>query len=145
MNPAALPSEGLILIVDDQKNWRETLGELLQADGQQVRTAASLAEARALLTIKDFDVAIVDIRLLDERRYDIQGLKLLEEIHKSGLRTRTIVLTGYAPPGTELRMQEIGSEVFAFKSPPEGFSIIEFRETVRTLVQKARYASLMLR
>ncbi len=138
MNQDTVYPHGLVLIVDDQKNWRETLGELLGADSHQVRTSASLAEARTLLASEDFDVAIVDIRLLDDRRYDIQGLKILEEVRKSGLRTRVLVLTGYAPPGTEARVLEIGADVFAFKSPPEGLDIVAFREVIRKLVQEAR-------
>lgn len=140
MSPTIPASSGRVLIVDDQKNWRETLSELLQADGQDVMVAASLAEAQALFASNEFDVAIVDIRLLDERRYDIQGLRFLEEIHQSGLATRTLVLTGYAPPGTELRIRELGAETLTLKSPPEGFSIVEFRKTVRALVQEARHS-----
>jgi ActR/RegA family two-component response regulator len=133
-------SEGRILIVDDQRNWRETLGEVLRADGQEVQVASTLAEAQELLASTEFDVAIVDIRLLDERRYDIQGLRFIEEIHHSGVATRTMVLTGYAPPGTELRIQELGAEALALKCPSAGFSITKFRKAVRALVQKARLA-----
>lgn len=138
MNMATPSSQGLILIVDDQKNWRETLEELLQADGHQVRTSSGLDEARALLLAEDFDVAILDIRLLDERRYDIQGLQLLHEIKTAGLRTCVLVMTGYAPPGTETRVQQIGAEVFTFKNPPQGLDIVQFRETIRGLVQQAQ-------
>ena len=138
MNPASLLSTGLILIVDDQRNWREALGEMLQADGHQVQTAASLTEARMRLEEEDFDVAIVDIRLLDERDHDIQGLELLQEIRKTGLRARVIVLTGYAPPGTRSRVHEIGAQVLAFKGPPQGLDIAEFRGIIRELVQEAQ-------
>ncbi|HEY72312.1 MAG: hypothetical protein DRJ03_15885 [Chloroflexi bacterium] len=142
MNLATPSSQGLILIVDDQKNWRETLDELLQADGHQVQTSSSLDEARALLLTKDFDVAILDIRLLDERRYDIQGLELLQEIKTAGLRTCVLVMTGYAPPGTETHVQQIGAEVFTFKNPPQGLDIVQFRDTIRELVQQAQMVHL---
>ena len=138
MRGPGLPSSGSILIVDDQQNWRETLEELLLADGYQVRTAGTLMEARALLAAEDLDVAILDIRLLDEPRYDIQGLELLQEIRRRGLRVRVIVLTGYAPPGTQSRVEQIGAQVLAFKSPPQGLDIVEFRGTIRRLVQEAQ-------
>jgi DNA-binding NtrC family response regulator len=129
---------GLILIVDDQRNWRDTLDELLQAEGYQVRTSDNLTEARGLLSATDFDVAVLDIRLLDEDRYDIQGLQLLSEIKETGLRTRALVMTGYASPETEARVGEIGAEVFIFKSPPEGLDIVEFRQVIGRLVQQAQ-------
>ena len=34
MSPTIPASSGRVLIVDDQENWRETLSELLRADGQ---------------------------------------------------------------------------------------------------------------
>jgi DNA-binding NtrC family response regulator len=129
---------GLILIVDDQRNWRDTLEELLQAEGYQVRTSDNLTEARGFLSATDFDVAVLDIRLLDEDRYDIQGLQLLSEIKETGLRTRVLVMTGYASPETEARVGEIGAEVFIFKSPPEGLDIVEFRQVIGRLVQQAQ-------
>ncbi|MBN1887343.1 MAG: response regulator [Thermoflexales bacterium] len=130
--------QGLVLVVDDRKNWRETLEELLQADGHQVRTASSLAEAKASLRAQDFDVAILDIRLLDESRYDVQGLQLLKEIKTMGLRASVIVMTGYAPPDTEACVQQAGADVFTFKTPQGGFDIVQFRATIRDLVQQAR-------
>jgi DNA-binding NtrC family response regulator len=129
---------GLVLIVDDQKNWRDTLEELLQAEGYQIRTSDNLAEARRLLSTADFDVGVLDIRLLNEDRYDIQGLQLLSEIKEAGLRTRVLVMTGYASPETEARVKEIGAEVFVFKSPPGGLDIGEFRQVIGRLVQEAQ-------
>jgi len=138
MDPTNLTQRGLVLIVDDRKNWRETLEELLRADGHRVQTAGDLAEARSLLSAADFDVAILDIRLLDEARYDIQGLQLLKEIRASGDRPRVLILTGYVPPDTEARVKEVGADVFLFKSPPQGLDIVQFRQIIQQLVLQAQ-------
>ncbi len=129
---------GRVLIVDDQKNWRETLEELLQAEGYRVHTADTLAQARAILSDAEFDVAILDIRLLDEDRYDVQGLQLLKEIKTTGRRTEALILTGYVHPGTESRVKELGAATFLFKAPRHGLDIGEFRRAIGRLVHRAR-------
>ena len=142
MKPTSSAQRGLVLIVDDRKNWRETLEELLQADGHRVQTAGDLADARALLSASDFDVAILDIRLLDEARHDVQGLELLREIRTAGDRPRVLILTGYAPPDTEARVKDLGADVFLFKGPPQGLDIVRFRQIIGELVQQAQDTQL---
>jgi CheY-like chemotaxis protein len=131
-------TQGHILVVDDQKNWRETIGELLRDDGHQVQAVSSLVEAREILSVNIFDVVVLDIRLVDKDRHNVQGLEVLEEIKETNDKTRILVLTGFPTPETEARVKEMGAEVFVFKSPPEGLDIPQFRQVVRGLVQQAQ-------
>ena len=135
-------TRGSILIVDDQKNWRDTIGELLRNEGYQVHTVASLLEAQECLSTNVFEVVVLDIRLVDEDRHDVQGLGVLEEIRKKDDKTCVLVLTGYPTAKTEAKATEIGVEAFFFKSPPEGLDIVQFREVVSGLVKQSHAARL---
>ncbi|MFC2036913.1 response regulator [Chloroflexota bacterium] len=91
-----------ILVVDDQPNWREVITDVLRDAGDYVRGADSVASAWKLLDKEDFDIAILDVRLVDSNPYDIQGIELLEQMkEKLGDRFPIVVMTGYSFEGME--------------------------------------------
>jgi ActR/RegA family two-component response regulator len=77
----------------------------------------------------------LDIRLIDENRYDAQGLELLEAIKECRRKVRALVLTGYPTPEIETRAKEMGATETVFKSPSEGLNIVRFRRLVRELIR----------
>ena len=54
-----------ILLVEDDRELRQMLCAALQAEGHQVRTAASISEARALLVHTQSDLVLLDLGLPD--------------------------------------------------------------------------------
>ena len=112
-----------ILIVDDQRNWRQVMKSLLIGGGYDVDTAASVSEAWDLLDVKTFHVAILDVRLVDRNPYDVQGIELLEQMRER-LKEHcpVIIMTGYAFEGLE--------------------EIIKTRYGVRAFVNKGRLPGL---
>lgn len=66
-----------LFLVDDETSLLSLLGQHLVRQGHTVESAASAAEARALLPLA-FDAAIIDWTLPDGRGLDI-GLALLEQ------------------------------------------------------------------
>ncbi|HEY4373680.1 MAG TPA: response regulator [Burkholderiales bacterium] len=60
-----------ILVVDDDRNTREVLLELLRFFGAEACSAASVAEARALLAHWRADVLISDLDMPQEDGYDL--------------------------------------------------------------------------
>jgi DNA-binding NtrC family response regulator len=130
------PTQGRILIVDDQRNWRETLAEMLTAAGYTVQTVDSLSQARVTFPTKTFDLVILDIRLQDKDRHDLQGLEFLQDLKRASTKSRILVLTGYVSPEIEAKVKQLGTETLALKSPPEGFDIIRFRQMVDELVRQ---------
>lgn len=95
-----------ILVVDDLSDWRTTLSGLLTDVGYEVQTAESFDKAMEQLDKNSFDLAILDLRLVDSDVENEGGLKLAEEIKKSWARTRIIIITAYGTPDRMRRAME---------------------------------------
>jgi CHASE2 domain-containing sensor protein/FixJ family two-component response regulator len=78
-----------ILIVDDDPDIREYLGELLKRKGFKTHLAAEGKEA--LEKIQGFHINII---LCDIQMPGLNGIQFLKEIHKLHLNTQVIVMTG---------------------------------------------------
>jgi putative nucleotidyltransferase with HDIG domain len=78
-----------ILIVDDEPNICEAIGEFLRNDGHDVMTAPDGADALAALTAQHFDVVVTDIIM---PRFS--GIELLHRIKDSDPEVQVIVVTG---------------------------------------------------
>ncbi len=76
------------VIIDDDTNFRVSLESLVQREGFETRTAASLAEARKLLEVGTPDVFLVDLGLPDG-----DGLAWLRE-EPAAASAEVIVITG---------------------------------------------------
>lgn len=83
-----------LLIVDDGQYVVEYLKHLLnwaKFGVNHIETTTNPTEARMLLDSDRFDIMITDIRMPE-----ISGIDLLEHIHKRGLKTKVIFLSGYS-------------------------------------------------
>ena len=80
-----------ILIIDDDFSVRETLCDILKAQGYDLVEAANGAEACARVKESDFDCVIVDLRLPDAT-----GIEIIEKISDKVPKNRIVVITGYA-------------------------------------------------
>lgn len=84
-----------VLVVDDLELWREILKDLLEGD-YTVDTAASLEEARDLLTSAEpYQVVITDIVLSDDET-NTDGIEILRDVHRLSPTTQTIAISGRA-------------------------------------------------
>jgi DNA-binding NtrC family response regulator len=130
--------EGHILIVDDQQNWRDVLSALLQSQ-HTVQTASSFEEAKQAIVELTFDVAILDVRLIDQDRFNVEGLNLLKMIKETKPGTGVVILTGY--PGSVKKgiVDEYKADKFVFKVPAgRTFDSAGFRSLIQELVIKYR-------
>ncbi len=81
-----------ILIADDDRETRETIASLLQAEGHQAFSAASASELLGLACERpDFDLVLTDLKM---PRTD--GLQLLQTIRAKHPRARVIVMSAYS-------------------------------------------------
>ena len=80
-----------ILIVDDDRNLRKTLSDILKAEGYEGITAGCGAEGIAAVKAGGVNVALVDLMLPD-----LSGLEVLSEVKRRCPSIEVIVLTGYA-------------------------------------------------
>lgn len=79
-----------ILIVDDDEGIRKTLAAIFEDEGYDVETVESGKKAIAKADKRFYNVALIDIRLLD-----MEGTKLLSKIRETVPRMRKIIITGY--------------------------------------------------
>jgi DNA-binding NtrC family response regulator len=79
-----------ILVVDDDETIRKTMKAILQDEGYIVDLAATGKEAIQKTTEKNYNVALLDIRLPD-----MEGIELLKLLKDGIPRTRKIMVTGY--------------------------------------------------
>jgi two-component system response regulator AtoC len=127
---------GKILIVEDYADWRQLLTVLLQREGYQVQAVGTLEDARREIDrVKDLDLAILDIRLVETDETNEDGMRLLGEIHDRGGFTRVIMITGH---GTMESQRKAFREYHAFDFfRKEQFDSEEFRSTIHEAVEQA--------
>ncbi len=96
--------QGRILIVDDEEQWRKELVETLGRGGFRVDAASKASEALERLSETPYHVLVLDIRLVQADRSNIDGIDLLEELCKRGLcdATKIIMLSAF---GTKEHMR----------------------------------------
>jgi DNA-binding NtrC family response regulator len=79
-----------ILVVDDDETIRTTMKAILQDEGYSVDLAGTGKEAIQKTSEKNYNVALLDIRLPD-----MEGVELLKLLKDGVPRTRKIMVTGY--------------------------------------------------
>jgi DNA-binding NtrC family response regulator len=131
-----------LLVVDDNRNWRELLN-MIFADDYTVSIAETYEQALRLLKEHKpvFDVAIIDIRLVDTDASNEDGLRLLRDIQELGTGTRAIILTGYPDLRTgKLALRDLGAYDYLEKYPAKGggLDIDALRQMVRQAAGEAR-------
>ena len=104
-----------------------------------METAASVDEAWQLLNARTFDIAILDVRLVDRNPYDIQGIELLEKM-KDCLRESfpVVIMTGYSFEGLEEIMRtKYGVRAFINKGKDDLKDLVAFRKLIASILAAA--------
>ncbi len=114
---------GSILVVDDNSSWRKLLYEVLTDDGHDVKKASNLKEAIKLLGIDMFDLAILDMRLVDELQNNIDGMKVLKEAKSKQPNIKAIILTGYPDSEHKEKALSFYNADGYFEKVPQGTSL----------------------
>lgn len=100
-----------ILVVDDEKSIRTTLGAILRSEGHQVEIAGDVAQAQALLAQGDWDVVVTDIVMPG-----LSGIELLKAIRSAAPDVQVILMTG--EPTVETAAEAIRSGASDYLSKP---------------------------
>ena len=100
-----------ILVVDDDEGIRKTLSAILQDEGYEVDTAESGKEAILKSNAGFYNLALIDVRLLD-----MQGPELLTRIKETVPRMRKIIITGY--PTVHNAMEAVNRNADAYLIKP---------------------------
>ncbi len=117
-----------ILLVDDDKNIRETLGLVLRKEGYDVVVVSSSKEAIEENKKSQFTLLITDLKLPD-----IDGVQLISAVRKTNPETLAIIITAHAGLESAIRAIRLGAYDYIQKP----FKMEEILLTVKRALQHA--------
>lgn len=98
------PEEKKILVVEDESNMRRILSAMLSREGFSVRTAEDGVQALENLVSDPDQLVISDLRMPN-----MDGLELLGNIKRRGLRTELILITAHGSVETAVEAMKQGA------------------------------------
>src|SRR3982751_7098882 len=90
MNDLPLPEDKSLLVLDDDRPFRERLARAMQTRGFDVKIAETVREGIALVKEAAPAFAVVDLKLEDGN-----GLDVVEALHEARPAARVVVLKGF--------------------------------------------------
>ncbi|MEW6456350.1 MAG: response regulator [Acidobacteriota bacterium] len=100
-----------ILIVDDDKDWRETIGDILKKQGYKILFAKNGRTSLKILKKENIDLIILDLRLPD-----ISGMEVLEKAKNMLNPVKVIMISAYGNKTIKKRAK--GAGVLEFMDKP---------------------------
>lgn len=114
-----------VLIVDDNAELAQNLGEVLELDGVRVRLAHSGEEAMRVLEADEFQGVVTDVRMPG-----CDGVALLRYVKHRKPQVPVVIITAYAHERTLEDAVRAGASTVLAKP----LDIDRFRTTVATLM-----------
>ena len=99
-----------ILVVDDEKSMRITLGEFLDNEGYITHLASNAAQAYEALAQNEYDVVISDIIMPH-----MSGIELLSKIRERSKTVQVIIMTGEPTVDTAVEAVRLGANDYLSK------------------------------
>ncbi len=118
-----------ILIVDDDKELRAHLSEIMAGGGYKVDTAASGSEAIEMAIVEDFDLVLLDLVMPK-----MTGSDVLVELRRVSPRSRFIMITAFATIDNAVDAIKRGASDYVAKP----FKIDDLLMRVRRVLEEAR-------
>lgn len=125
-------SQGRILIVDDEKNSRQALAEILSEDGYNVATAMDGHRAMEEIREKSPDLVLTDLKMPG-----MDGLELLERVRVISSDIPVIILTAFGTVKTAVLALKQGAEHYLTKP----VDIEELEVVVNKAMERSRLVS----
>jgi DNA-binding NtrC family response regulator len=104
-------SKSHLLLVDDDRHVLDSMADWLRGQGYDLDTAAGYSEGLERLRQKNYDLALVDVRLRDG-----DGFDLLEQCRRNWPGTQVVLMTGYGTPDGAI--EAIRSGAFDYITKP---------------------------
>lgn len=121
-----------ILVVDDEKNIRLTLGQTLEVVGYEVKTAVNGEDALKQLAVGAFDLILLDLRMPG-----MDGIDVLKQIVEQRPETRVVVVTAHGTVDTAVDAMKIGAVDFIQKP----FAPQEIRSLVAQVLDQSQHGA----
>ena len=106
------PSKGTLLVVDDERSLRFSIGEWARDEGYSPLEAASGREALEIARERGIDAVVLDLKLADE-----DGLRVLRELRDNDPSLPVVMLTGHGTVEQAVRAIQLGAYDFMLKPP----------------------------
>jgi DNA-binding NtrC family response regulator len=104
------PGAASVLVVDDEPLIRDTLAEFLVQEGLDVAACASGEEALGRAAGRRFDIVLCDVQLPG-----LDGLELLERLHRLSPDTFVLLITAYATVENAVEAFQRGAHDYLMK------------------------------
>jgi DNA-binding response OmpR family regulator len=95
----------IVLIIDDDAEVGDTIGELLRRRGHTVTAVTSGREGLALAASKAFDMVILDVRMPE-----MDGFTLLSALRDQGCTAGVVMLTGNSDVEDAVKASHLGAD-----------------------------------
>jgi len=124
-----------ILIIDDEKAIRKTLGEILSYEGYKIDEAGDGEEGLKKFKDKEYDVVLCDIKMPK-----IDGIEFLEKAKESNPDIPIIMISGHGNIDTAVEAVKKGAFDFISKPPDLNRLLITIRNAMdkTTLVAETK-------
>jgi DNA-binding NtrC family response regulator len=106
------PSKGTLLVVDDERSLRFSIGEWARDEGYSPLEAASGRDALEAARERGVDAVVLDLKLGDE-----DGLRVLRELRELDPSLPVVMLTGHGTVEQAVRAIQLGAYDFMLKPP----------------------------
>ncbi|MDD2196960.1 MAG: sigma-54 dependent transcriptional regulator [Bacteroidales bacterium] len=111
-----------ILILDDEKVFRDEIREFLENDSFIVHSAALPSEAFPILENHEIDILILDLRLPE-----MDGFEVLEKVKKLYPHIEVIMITGHGDMDAVIQAMRMGAVEFF----PKPFRLLDMKAAIR--------------
>ena len=111
-----------VLLIEDDQNLQDVISRSLRAELYVVETASTYADARMKVFVYEYDCILLDIMLPDGN-----GLTLLQEMAKRGLRPHVIILSAKDSVDDKVAGLELGADDYL----PKPFHLAELHARIR--------------
>jgi DNA-binding NtrC family response regulator len=108
-------SKGTLLVVDDERSLRFSIGEWARDEGYAPLEAANGREAVDAVRERGVDAVVLDLKLGDE-----DGLRVLRELRELEPSLPVVMLTGHGTVEQAVRAIQLGAYDFMLKPPDLG-------------------------
>lgn len=109
-----------VLIVDDEKDFANTLAQRLKLRHLKVCIAFNGEQALTKLKEEEQDVIVLDLQMPE-----MHGMEVLKKIKKTYPNIQVIVLTGHGTDKDEEEVRELGG--FDFLNKPADIDTLEYK------------------
>lgn len=93
-----------VLLIDDEREFVETLGERMKSRGMEVSSTVSPKEGLDIVDNQSFDAIILDLKMPE-----MDGLEVLKRLKKKNPDIQVILLTGNATVEKGIEAMKLGA------------------------------------